>query len=79
MKNLHRAPAEPGGQMKTPCDIDALVRRSSELSTELSRRCLTSEDVRWGTRIALAALKENDPLLSRLGLRARIRRLARFN
>jgi hypothetical protein len=70
MKNLHRVPAEPGGQTKTHYDIDALVRRSSELSAELSRRCLTSEDVRWGTRIAPAALPENDPLLSRRRLRA---------
>ncbi len=84
MKNLHRVPAEPEGQIKTHNDFDALVRRSSELSIELSRRCLTSEDVRWGARIALAALAENGPLLSTLRLRTRprlrtrIRRLAGF-
>lgn len=64
--------------MKTHLDIDALVRRSSELSTELSRCCLTSEDVRWGARIALAGVPENGPLLSRRPLRAWIRRLAGF-
>lgn len=64
--------------MKTQHDIDALIKRSSELSAELSRRCLTSEEVRWGTRIALVALAENDPLPSRRRRRGRIRGLAEF-
>lgn len=64
--------------MKTQLNIDALVSRSSELSAELSRRCLTSEDVRWGAGIALAGVPENGPLLSKRRLRVWIRRLAGF-
>lgn len=62
--------------METHLNIDALVKRSSELSTELSRRSLTSEDVRWGAGIALAGVPENGPLLSRRRLRGWVRRLA---
>ncbi len=60
--------------MKTQLDIDALVRRSSELSRELSQRCLTSEDVRWGAGIALNGVPENGPLLSRRRLSGWFRR-----
>lgn len=60
-------------------NIAVLIRRSNELSAELSRRSLTREEVRWGTRIALAELPENRlPLPRWCQLRALIRRLARL-
>ncbi|MGA8259038.1 MAG: hypothetical protein WB783_02375 [Arenicellales bacterium] len=60
-------------------NIAALIRRSNELSAELSRRSLTREEVRWGASIALAEIPENRlPLPRWRHLRVHIRRLVRL-
>lgn len=41
-------------------DISTLIQRSKERSAELSKRIPTREEIRWGARIALNGVPEND-------------------
>lgn len=41
-------------------DISMLIKRSNEIQAALSERHLTREEARWGAKIALAGLPENE-------------------
>lgn len=59
-------------------DMNTLIERSKELSKELSQRNLTPAEARWGARIALVEVPENDLGPRRWWqTRARWRRLAK--
>lgn len=79
--NTNGTPAPSRKRNRAPVirDMATLIRRSEERRAELSHRSLSPREVRWGTRIALSQVPENQLVTPKWWqLRARMRRFVRM-